>query len=827
MSTPQKILLVEDSDTQAELLKYILESNGYDVVVAYNGDEGYQVFLQYEPDLVISDILMPVMDGYELCKKIRGGNFLPDVPIILLTELSEPEDVIKGLKFGADNFIKKPYNAKQLLLRTKDILATKQIRHSLAENEGINFYFNGEKYFVNAEKQQILDLLISTFESAIEQNKELAKAQKQLEKQNRELYEKTEQLKILEQNYRALIENLPNPVLVLTETSELLYSNPAAQKLFGKKLTHLLPKFSRVIRSNNSKCDLQLQDASDNELAVEVFRSQISWFDQSGWLLSINNITEHKQIEASLQEAARLKSTFLANISHELRTPLNGIIGMTQLTLDSELDSVQKKNLEIVKQSSESLLNIINDILDYSKLESGMQSFSASAFNLHELIEQSFDFIKVTASQKNLTLAYYIDPGLPQTLEGDFVKLRQVLINLLGNSVKFTSSGEINLLVENNGRFDDRINLQFSVIDSGIGIPLEHQHLIFMPFAQSDSSLQRQYGGTGLGLSICNEIISGMGGTIAVESPVSAKYRSESSSANPGSRFYFCVPLKVAETQLDVIPNNVIAEFNSQYSVYIYNCNRVMKRYYLEWFGHYQTKVYVVESPEECISKMSKDNHQPVLFLNQPTEAETAEWLQLFATHKDKKPIIIASAPVGMYYGIKHDPSILKILNSPAPFTEIYKAVLGIATDAERSDSKLQNNLQRHLGPLNILVVEDNAVNQKVAQKILEKLGHRVTLAGNGKEAIEIWQAQKFDVILMDVQMPVMDGLEATKEIRRLEAGKTHIPIYALTAHVMESEITKCKQAGMDDHISKPLNFNELEEKLIQVKCNNKEISVN
>ncbi len=818
MTTPQKILLVEDSDTQAELLKYILESNGYDVVVAYNGDEGYQLFLQYEPDLVISDILMPIMDGYELCEKIRGGDFLPDVPIILLTELSEPEDVIKGLKFGADNFIKKPYNTKQLLLRIKDILATKQIRHSLAAHEGINFYFNGEKYFVNAEKQQILDLLISTFESAIEQNKELAKTQKQLEKQNHSLSEKTERLKVLEQNYRALIENLPNPVLVLSEKSELLYSNPAAQKLFGESLTQLLPKLSRVIFSNTSKCDLQLRDAADEEITVEVFRSQINWFEQSGWLLSINNVTEHKQVEAALQEAARLKSTFLANISHELRTPLNGIIGMTQLTLDSALHSTQRKNLEIVKQSSESLLSIINDILDYSKLESGMQSFSVSTFNLHELVQQSFDFIKVTAAQKKIVLAHYIDPELPSFVEGDFVKLRQVLINLLGNSVKFTESGEIFLLIEKSGHTDDHIGVQFSVIDSGIGIPKDRQRVIFLPFAQADNSLQRQYGGTGLGLSICNEIISGMGGKIAVESPVSNEYRGEFSSDNPGSRFYFYVPLKAAKSQSDLIPNDIVEEFNNKYSVYIYKCNQVMKRYYLEWFGRYRTNVCLVDSPKDYLEKISKDDHHPVLFLKQLTESELIEWLTFCENSNIKKPVILVSAPVGNYFERVKSPCSLKNLASPVPFTEIYTAVLGKEKDVDSSIAEFLNRSNEIIAPLKILVAEDNAVNQKVAKKILEKLGHQVTLAINGKEAVEVWQAQDFDVILMDVQMPVMDGLEATKEIRRMEAGKKHIPIFALTAHVMESEITRCKQAGMDDHISKPMNFIELEEKLNRIK---------
>jgi CheY-like chemotaxis protein len=800
MCTKQKILLVEDSDTQAEMLKHVLENSGYNVVVAYNGEEGYQLFLQQKPNLIISDILMPGMDGYELCEKIRTGSFYPDIPIILLTELSQPEDVIKGLKYGADNFIKKPYNAQQLLFRIKDILDTKHFRQSITTQEGINFCFNGEKYYINAEKQQILDLLISTFESAIQQNKELAI--------------KTEQLQKFEQNYRALIENLPNPVLVITDEAELLYSNPAAQKLFSNKLQPSLPKFNQIIRSKKTNHNLQLNDADDNEITVEVFKSQIKWFDRFGWLLSINNITKHKHIEASLQEAARLKSTFLANISHELRTPLNGIIGMTNLTLDSKLDSTQKKNLEIVKQCSESLLNIINDILDYSKLESGNQSFSFTSFNLHDLINQSFDFIKVSASQKNIKLAYYIDPKIPQFLEGDYIKLRQILINFLGNSVKFTSEGEINLIVEIDALVDDKVVLQFSVIDSGIGIPAKHQPLIFMPFAQADNSLQRQYGGTGLGLSICKEIVTRMGGSIAVESPVSDKFRTGALTDNPGSRFYFSVPLKILDLELDILPEKIVSEFNKKYTVYLSNINGVMQRYYLDWFKHYQTSVYNIASPEEYLSKIANDNRNPVLFLYQDTDSISNEWLKITSKNQNKNPIILVSSPIGLLNKNNEYDSQLHILTSPTPITVIYNTAVGQNTNLEKCVRDLKNNNQRHSHPLKILVVEDNAVNQKVAQKILEKLGHHVTIACNGKEAVEIFQTQEFDVVLMDIQMPVMDGLEATKQIRQLEANKRHTQIFALTAHVMDTEIARCKQAGMDDHVSKPLNFYELEEKL-------------
>jgi signal transduction histidine kinase/ligand-binding sensor domain-containing protein/CheY-like chemotaxis protein len=400
---------------------------------------------------------------------------------------------------------------------------------------------------------------------------------------------------------------------------------------------------------------------------------------------------EIERLFAESQQAARLKDEFLANMSHEIRTPMNGIIGMTQLVLDSELTSEQREHLEIVDRSADSLLVIVNDILDLSKVQAGKLDLQEIEMDPHEVVAAAFKIMAVRSQEKNLKLFSSIETSVPRSLMGDPLRLRQVLLNLLGNAIKFTEQGEVLLIL----KLEETVNgsmLHFEIRDTGIGIAKEKLEIIFEPFAQSDGSHTRRYGGTGLGLAICSRFVHMMGGRIWVQSEL-----------GKGSEFHFTV---------------------------------------------------------------RAEGVQPTTSLAAPVSAAELNNLSTSLTAAESKPEI-------------RDPR-----------TEV-------ARSAERVS----------VTPLNILLAEDNPVNQKLAAQLLRKRGHRVEIASNGAEAVNAFEQGVFDVILMDVQMPELDGLEATTAIRALERPTgTRIPIIALTSHAMCGDRERCLETGMDDYVTKPIN---------------------
>jgi PAS domain S-box-containing protein len=585
----------------------------------------------------------------------------------------------------------------------------------------------------------------------------------------------------------------------------------------------------RVIRSGKAEVNREEEGMDSHGNVSQVMTTQVPLRDKNGRVTGLvgigRDITHLKKVQEEMQKAreaaeaaSRAKSEFLANMSHEIRTPLNGVMGMTDLALDTELTAEQREYLETVKMSGDSLLTVINDILDFSKIEAGKIDLEALDFHLRESLETTLKTLAMRADEKGLELLCEVAPEVPEVVRGDSSRLRQIVVNLVGNAIKFTDTGEIEVKVQLEAREGTDCICRFTVADTGIGIPESKRESIFEPFSQADTSTTRKYGGTGLGLTISTRLVQMMGGKIWVESEVGR-----------GSQFHFTVRLGGTDAKEIKLGTIAPPELLRGVKVLVVDDNRTNCRILEGMMGRWHMKPISVNGGASALALLSASREAGEPFGLILTDMHMPDMDGFAFVEQIRQRPELATATIMMLTSAGHrgdaarcqELGVAAYLLKPIRQSELREAIARVL-GAREHDGAIplitRFSLQDAREPdayLRVLLAEDNLVNQRLAVRLLEKRGHRVVVAANGLEALQALEKESFDLVLMDVQMPEMDGLEATAILREKEKGTgVHQAVVALTAHAMKGDREKCLAAGMDGYLTKPIRPQELDQLL-------------
>jgi two-component system, sensor histidine kinase and response regulator len=695
------------------------------------------------------------------------------------------------------------------------------------------------------ERIQERDSALQGAKSELEVRVEARTHELQLEVNERMRAEETlsEERRVL----RALIDNVPDFMYVKDAQSRFVVANASLAGSMGVKSSEELlhktdfdfyPKEladayyrdeQNVIRTKQPLFNREEQGFDADGNRIWLLTTKVPLYDKNGRVTGVagigRDITHLKKTQEEMQKAteaaeaaSRAKSEFLANMSHEIRTPLNGVMGMTDLALDTELTPEQREYLETVKMSGDSLLTVINDILDFSKIEAGKIDLEAIDFNLRESLETTLKTLALRADEKGLELLCEVAPEVPEIVCGDSSRLRQIVVNLVGNAIKFTDVGEVAIKVQLEFREGSECVCQFTVADSGIGIPEDKRESIFDPFSQADTSTTRKYGGTGLGLTISTRLVRMMGGKIWVESEMGS-----------GSQFHFTVRLGVADAKEIRLGTIAPPEILRDVKVLVVDDNRTNCRILEGMLARWQMKPTSVNGGAGALAQLSaaREEGEPYNLILTDMHMPDMDGFALVEQIRHKPELATATIMMLTSAGHRGDAArcqelgVSAYLLKPIRQSELREAVARVL-GAREHDGAIplitRFSLQDAREPdayLSVLLAEDNLVNQRLVVRLLEKRGHRVVVAGTGLEALQALEKESFDLVLMDVQMPEMDGLEATAAIREKEKSNgRHQPVVALTAHAMKGDREKCMAGGMDGYLSKPIRPQELDQLL-------------